>query len=108
MSKIDDRGRPAGRPDDEPPGGLRRCLARFRAALQDRLWRSDEAWAAEREYTARRSTRGWSIEIRDPRFDRRHVCDTCQGVGHHHITGAECADCAGTGVVTDPERGEQA
>jgi DnaJ-class molecular chaperone len=45
--------------------------------------------------------------VRDPRFDRRHVCDTCDGEGRHRITGAECPDCGGAGVVTDPERGEQ-
>lgn len=85
--------------------GWRRRLARLRATVQDGLWSADEKWAAERGYTARRSARGWALEIRDPRFDRRHVCGSCEGTAHHPITGATCAYCV-DGVVTDPERGE--
>jgi hypothetical protein len=107
MSRIDDRGRPDGPVGDEPPRGLRHRLARIVADVQDRLWAPDEKWAAERGYTARRSTWGWSVDIHDPRFDRRHTCDGCAGSGRHRITGAECPDCGGVGVITDPERGEQ-
>lgn len=106
MADTDHRAPPVDPPDGDRPGNG--WFGRFRARLQDRLWRADEAWAAERGYAARRSVRGWSVDIRDPRFDRRHACDTCAGTGRHHITGADCADCGGVGVVTDPERGEQA
>jgi hypothetical protein len=83
-------------------------MGALRQALQDWLWNPDEKWAAELGYPARRSASGWAVEVRDPRFDRRHVCDTCAGLGRHRITGAECAACGGVGVVTDPERGERA
>jgi hypothetical protein len=107
MSRIDDRGRPGGPADDEPPRSLCQRLARLLSDVQDRLWAPDEKWAADRGYTARRSSLGGSVDIRDARFDRRHVCDGCAGSGRHRITGAECPDCGGVGVVTDPERGEQ-
>jgi hypothetical protein len=109
MARIDHVARPTGPPDDDGPSGTwGRRLARLRMRLQDRLWNPDEKWAAERGYTSRRSARGWSVDIHDPRFDRRHVCFTCAGSGRHRITGTECADCDGVGVVTDPERGERA
>jgi DnaJ-class molecular chaperone len=107
MSKIDDRGGPAGPAGEEPSGGPRRRLARIIAEVQDRLWAADEKWAAECGCTSRRSASGWAVDIRDSRFDRRHVCGRCDGEGRHPITGAECPDCSGVGVVTDPERGEQ-
>jgi len=108
MSGIDHRARSPGSDAGPPRETLSQRLARLRVAVQERLWSTDEKWAAERGYTARRSTSGWSVDIRDPRFDRRHVCEACAGSGRHHITGAECADCGGVGVVTDPERGERA
>jgi hypothetical protein len=109
MSKINRITRPAGSPDDDPQRGTRfRRLVRLKDRLQDWIAGPDERFAAERRWTATRSASGWSVTVRDPRFDRRHVCDSCGGVGRHRITGAECADCAGVGVVTDPERGEQA
>lgn len=109
MAKIDHFARTSGPPDDETPRSLwRRRLDHLRERLQDWIAGPDEQFAAERGWTATRSASGWSVTVRDPRFDRRHVCDTCGGVGRHRITGAECADCAGVGVVTDPERDEQA
>jgi hypothetical protein len=108
MARTDHLARPAGPPDDDdPPGTWSRRLAHLRMRVQDWLWGPDERFAEERGWTATRSASGWSVTVRDPRFDRRHVCDTCDGTGRHRITGAECADCAGVGVVTDPERGEQ-
>jgi hypothetical protein len=107
MPRIDHRTRPAGPPDDDvPAGSWRRRLDRLRTRVQDYLWRPDERFAAERGWTAERSRSGWSIEVRDPRFNRRHLCFACDGTGRHHITGVECPDCAGTGVVTEPEGGE--
>ena len=100
MSEINDRARSAG-PDGEPPREtLRQRLARLRAALQERLWSADEKWAAERGWTARRSASGWTIQVRDPRFDLRQECWECGGTGFHRITGVECDTCDGTGVVT--------
>jgi hypothetical protein len=108
MSKIDHIARPAGPPDDGArPGTCLRRLARLKDRLQDWISGPDERFAAERGWTATRSSSGWSVTVRDPRFDRRHVCDACDGGGRHRITGAECPDCGGAGVVTDPERGEQ-
>lgn len=61
--------------------------------------------------------RGWSVYVlpgtrthvyRDPRWDRRRVCEQCRGVGSE---GARpCPQCDGTGVVTDQpvrSRGER-
>lgn len=96
-------------PPAEPPNDDGR-LSTWRhrlARLQDRLWAHDEKWAAERGYTVCRSPRGWSIAIRDPRFDRRHACIGCAGTGHHRIAVGECSECGGTGVVTEPEAGER-
>jgi hypothetical protein len=52
--------------------------------------------------------RGWTVArrpgtrthtYRDPRWDRRHICDGCAGSG---AEGAwQCPVCDGTGVVTD-------
>ncbi len=111
MPRIDHEARPTGPPDDDVPAGswcrcLARRLARLCARLQDHLWRADEQFAADRGWIAERSPRGWSIEVRDPRFNRRHLCFACDGTGRHRITGVECPDCAGTGVVTEPEGGE--
>src|SRR5687767_7597405 len=104
---IDRKAPPGGSPDDAvPSGALWQGLARLRAAVQDRLWARDEKWAADCGYVARRSRWGWSIEIHNPAFDRRHPCGLCNATGRQRITGAECSDCAGTGVVTEPERPE--
>lgn len=109
MSKINRITRPAGSPDGDPQRGTRfRRFVRLKARLQDWIAGPDEQFAAERGWTTTRSASGWSVTVRDPRFDRRHVCDACAGTGRHPITGTECADCTGVGVVTDPERGEQA
>ena len=94
MARIDHRARPAGPPDDDPPGTWRRRLARLLADIQDRLWRADEKWAAERGLETWRSPNGWSVSVRDPRFDLRHVCGECDGTGRHRITGAECPTAA--------------
>jgi hypothetical protein len=103
MSEINDRARSAG-PDDEPPREtLRQRLARLRTTLQDHLWRADEKWAADRGWTSQRSASGWSIRVRDPRFDLRQECTECDGAGRHRITGAECEVCDGVGVVTLPD-----
>lgn len=107
MARIDHEVGPAGQPDDDPPDNTWcRRLASLRAAAEEWLWSADEKWAADRGYTSRRPARGWLVDIHDPRFDRRHACDSCAGTGRHHITGADCADCGGVGVVTDPEPGE--
>jgi hypothetical protein len=111
MPTIDHRARPSGPPDDDVPSGTWRRrishrLARFRSHCQDRLWGPDEQFAAERGWTAERSIRGWSIEVRDPRFNRRHLCFACDGTGRHRITGVGCPACFGNGVVTEPEGGE--
>lgn len=82
--------------------GLAGRLTRLIAALQDRVWAADEAFATERGYRARRSPGGWSITVRDPRWDRRQVCPECAGT----IAGAPCQRCAGTGVGTLPAPGE--
>ena len=109
MSEINRIARPAGSPDDDPQRGTRfHRLARLKDRLQDWIAGPDERFAEERGWTATRSASGWAVTVRDPRFDRRHVCHTCGGEGRHRITGAECVDCAGVGVVTDRERGEQA
>jgi hypothetical protein len=52
--------------------------------------------------------RGWNVTVlpgtrthvyRDPRWDRRRLCEHCSGTGCH---GARpCPPCDGTGVVTD-------
>lgn len=108
MSGIDHIARPTGPPDDDDsPGAWRRRLARRWTDLQDWLWKPDERFAEERGWTATRSPSGRSVTVRAPRFDRRHVCDACDGEGRHRITGADCPDCGGVGVITDPERGEQ-
>ena len=107
MAGTDHLARPTGPPDEEAPSSRRRGrFARLRARLQNWLWTPDELFAHERGWSATRSPSGWSVTIRDPRFDRRHVCEACEGSGRHRITGAECTDCAGVGVVTDPDRGE--
>jgi hypothetical protein len=93
--------------DDVSRRWSRRCGA-LRQALQDWLWNPDEKWAAERGYETWRSPSGWSVSVRDPRFNLRHECGECDGTGRDRVTGAECAECGGVGVVTDPERGEQA
>jgi hypothetical protein len=85
-----------------------RRIGALRQALQDWLWNLDEKWASDRGLDTWRSPSGWAVHVRDRRFDLRHVCGTCDGTGRHRISGAKCADCAGVGVVTDPERGEQA
>jgi hypothetical protein len=108
MARIDHQVRPAGPPDDEdPPATWRRRFARFWVDLLDWLWNPDERFAEKRGWTATRGAWGGSVTLRDPRFDRSHTCDGCAGSGRHPITGAECPDCSGVGVVTDPERGEQ-
>jgi hypothetical protein len=109
MARIDHRAPPAGPPDDDTPRGTwRRRLARLRAALQDRLWSDHEKWTADRGYESWRSPSGWKAYGRDPRFDRRHACFDCDATGRHRITGDECPECQGTGVVTldAPEDGE--
>jgi hypothetical protein len=103
MSKMHGGARSAGADDEPSRPTLHERLARLRAALQDRLWRDDEKRAAERGWTAQRSASGWSIQVRDPRFDLRQECWECQGAGRHPITGAECDACAGTGVITLPD-----
>lgn len=106
MPRTDHRTRPTDPPDDDStPTTWRRRLARLRAAVQDRLWHSDEEFAAERGWTVQRSTGGWSITVRDPAFDRRAACVACVGTGHDRITGADCADCDATGVITLPPDG---
>jgi hypothetical protein len=102
MARNDHQVRPAGEPDDDPPG-IWRHLVRLRVTVQDWLWREDEKWAADRGHSTWRSSWGWAVNVRDRRFDRRHACDSCAGTGRHRITGADCADCGGVGVVTDPE-----
>ena len=101
---IEREAPPVGSPDDGGRFGTWRCRL---ARLQDRLWARDEKWAAERGYTVRRSSRGWSVSIRDPRFDRRHACSSCAGTGRERIAVAECSECSGVGVVTEPEGGER-
>ncbi len=107
MPNNDHVSRPGGASGDGVEGGgLRRRLARLRAALQDELACDDEKWAAERGYECWRSSSGWTFRARDPRFGLRHECAGCRGSGRLPITGAECVDCAGTGVVTlGPEDG---
>jgi hypothetical protein len=100
MSKINDRARSAGSDGEPPRETLRQRITRLRVALQDCLWRADEKWAADHGWTSQRSASGWSIRVRDPRFDLRQECWECGGTGHHRITGAECDTCDGTGVVT--------
>lgn len=80
--------------------GVAGRFARLIAAFQDRIWAADEAFAADRRYDARRSPGGWSITVRDPRWDRRQPCSGCAATGCDPITGAPCLLCAGTGVVT--------
>lgn len=77
-------------------------LTRLIAALQDRIWAADEAFASERRYHASRSPGGWSITVRDSRWDRRQLCEDCAVSGRQPITGVPCPRCAGTGVVTLP------
>jgi hypothetical protein len=107
MAQIDHRARPAGPPDDDAsrPTTWRHRIARLRKAIQDRLWRADEEFATDRGWTAQRSPSGWSIRVRDPRFDRRKECGACGGTGRDRITGADCPDCDATGVVTLPPGG---
>ena len=107
MSKIDHIAHPAEPADDDArrDSPLRR-LARLKDRLQEWISGPDERFAAERGWTATRSPSGWSVTVRDPRFDRRHVCESCGGEGRHRITGADCSECGGVGVITDPERGE--
>ena len=104
MARIDHVAPPAGPSDDDRTHRTwRRRLADLRAALHGRLWRSDEQFAADRGWTARRSASGWKITVRDPRFDLRQECQDCAGEGRRRISGAECEECGGTGVVTlDP------
>jgi hypothetical protein len=97
VARIDHLTRPGGQPDDGPLGRWRRRLARLRGTAQDRLWREDEKWAADRGHRTWRSSSGWAVHVHDQRFDRRHVCDSCGGSG--------CAYCV-DGVVTDPDRDE--
>jgi hypothetical protein len=101
---IEREAPPAGPPHDDGRFSTWRCRL---ARLQDWLWARDEKWAAERGYTVRRSSWGWSVSIRDPRFDRRHACSSCAGIGRQDVGDAECSACGGIGVVTEPERGEQ-
>ena len=66
----------------------------------------DERVSGPIDADARR--RGWTVGVkpgtrthvyRDPRWDRRRLCDECAGTG---CEGARpCAWCDGTGVVTD-------
>jgi hypothetical protein len=106
--EIDDRARSAGPGARPPRETLRRRLARLRLTLQDRLWSDHEKWAADRGYESWRSPYGWTVYGRDPRFDRRHACVDCDATGRHRITGDECPECRGNGVVTRdvPEDGE--
>jgi len=108
MAKIDHPARTSGPSDDETPRLWRRCLDHLRGWLQDWIAGPDEKWAAERGYETWRSPSGWSVSVRDPRFNLRHECGECDGTGRDRISGAECAECGGVGVVTDPEQGEQA
>ena len=106
MSRIDHTARRPGSPDWEPP---RHALhRRLRAALHDYIARDDEKWAADRGFDSRRSASGWTVTIRDPRFDLRRACAACGGTGRHRITAAECPECE-DGVVTldPPEDGER-
>ncbi len=91
-----DRGMYRGR----PRALLRRGLAHLRAAIQDRLWAEDEAFANKRGYDSCRSGSGWAITVRDPRWDSRQECSACGGTGWGRTEGAECAECDGVGVVT--------
>jgi hypothetical protein len=67
-------------------------LKRLRGRLQAWLWRPDEALAADRGWDVRRSRSGWSITVRDARWDTRQECSACAGAG--------CDTCALTGVIT--------
>jgi hypothetical protein len=70
------------------------------------LDRIDEHVSRPIDDDARR--RGWTVTVtpgtrthvyRDPRWDRRHQCEECDGTG---CEGARpCPWCEGTGVVTD-------
>lgn len=108
MSEINGRARPVDSGDEPPRRGLRGRLALLRALLQDRLWSSDEKWAADRGYDTWRSPAGWTVHVRNPRFDLRQECDDCGGEGRDPITGRDCPGCDGTGVVTldPPEDGD--
>jgi hypothetical protein len=108
MSTTDRGAQPTGTSGDDPrPGPFHRLVAAYRA-WQDRMWRADEEWAAECRYTVQRSPSNWSITVRDPRFDLRQECWECDGTGRHRITGSECENCAGIGVVTlDPPDEEE-
>ncbi len=53
-------------------------------------------------------SRGWTVtvvpgtrthEYRDPRWDRRRLCDECAGSGRDGAR--SCTFCAGDGVITD-------
>lgn len=90
---------------DTNRGGTGGRLARLITSLQDRIWAQDEAFAADRDYDVRRSTRGWTITVRDTRWDRKQLCSPCSATGADPITGESCPDCAGTGVVTLPSAG---
>ena len=80
----------------------RSAIERFRRAVQDRLWAADEKWAADRGLDSYRSPSGWSVVIRDPRFDLRQECRECTGTGHDRITGEECTECEDGVVTLDP------
>jgi hypothetical protein len=83
---------------DKPHRRWQRWLGRVCAAVQDRLWEQDEEFAAQRGYDARRSHRGWTITVRDPRWDSRQECPACAGRGCGPDA-QPCAECAGSGVV---------
>ena len=70
------------------------------------LDRIDERVSGPIDDDARR--RGWTVTVlpgtrthvyRDPRWDRRRVCEACEGSGRD---GARpCPPCDGTGVITE-------
>jgi hypothetical protein len=73
----------------------------------DWLWRPDEEFAADREWTSHRSRWGGSITVHNSEFTRRRrLCSSCDGTGHHRITVGACEECDGTGVVTLPDDGD--
>lgn len=76
-----------------------RWLGRTCRTVQDRLWAADEHYARDRGYRSQRSRSGWTITVRDPRWDLRQECAVCHGSGSD-LAANPCAACGGVGVIT--------
>ena len=73
-------------------------LSKVIEAVGDRLFRSDDQRAIERNWQITKRHGGLSRSYRDPRFDTLYACLQCGSSGR--TSREPCAECHGTGRVT--------